>query len=130
MKKFCIAALVIGSALSVDLGFGTSSAEARLWYWKEFAATYIKADSKDAEDQAFAKLAGTSDKKALTGKCYVCHGKKKKVRNTYGTALNKFLKKGDITSKKIKAEPEKYKKEIQEALAKVAKMHSDSKDKK
>jgi hypothetical protein len=80
---------------------------------KEFVALYVKADSADAGDQAFAAAV----KKA---NCNVCHvGAKKKDRNEYGKALDELLdKKADAKdSEKIKA-----------ALEKVAGMKSNPAD--
>lgn len=80
---------------------------------KEFIAKYVKADSADPAEQAFAAAV----KKA---NCNVCHvGAKKKERNEYGKALDELLdKKADI----------KNSAKIQEALETVAGLKSNPAD--
>ena len=80
---------------------------------KEFQKLYVTEET----DKEFAKEV----KSNKTG-CFLCHqGKKKKNLNPYGVELGKLLdKKKDA----------KDKKKIAEALEKVAKIHTDPKDKK
>jgi len=85
---------------------------------KQFSAQWMKLYNVDKNSETKSDLA----KGALKAKCYVCHqGKKKKNRNSYGAELSKLLDK-----KKDKKKPHK----IIEALEKVAKLHTDAKDKK
>jgi len=88
MKRFCLLALC---AMSFGLLAHAPRALAIEAFKKEFIAVYVKADSADAGDQAFAAAV----KKA---NCNVCHvGTKKKDRNEYGKALDELLdKKADI----------------------------------
>lgn len=76
----------------------------------EFIVKYVKPDSSDAKDAAFA----AEVKKA---NCNVCHeGKSKKNRNAYGKALAKFLSRETDKEDKPK---------IQASLDKVAAMKCD-----
>ena len=61
--------LVAVCAVAVGLGGKLPSALAIPPFWKEFEAKYVKADSADDKDKAFAKLATD----AKSGKCNVCH---------------------------------------------------------
>ncbi|GAB6166930.1 hypothetical protein JCM19992_29300 [Thermostilla marina] len=76
---------------------------------KEFETKYVKPDSKDPKDVAFAQAVAEA-------KCNICHeGTSKKNRNLYGQALDKLL------DRRLDARnPEK----IREALDAVAKMPS------
>jgi len=79
----------------------------------EFIAKYVKPDSTDATDKAFA---ATCDK----AKCNICHeGISKKNRNAYGKELAKLLKRETDKDDKPK---------IQAALDKVAAMKANPKD--
>jgi len=91
-------------------------------FLKEFQAKYVKKDSKEAKAKSLAGAVANAD----TGKCFVCHvkGEKKTVRNAYGVQLSKLLDKDKFKAKRVKAEAEQVKKEINEALDKVAKMFS------
>jgi len=85
---------------------------------KQFSVQWMKLYNVDKNSETKSDLA----KAALEAKCYVCHqGKKKKNRNAYGAELSKLLDK-----KKDKKDAKK----IIEALEKVAKLHTDAKDKK
>lgn len=55
-------------------------------------------------------------------KCFLCHGKAKTVRNDYGKALSEFLKKGNYSDDRFKAEGEKVKMEFEDAFKKVEAM--------
>jgi cytochrome c553 len=114
MKKFVLS-LVCGV---VVLGLGANAAQAVPAFDKEFKAMYVKKDSSDPAEKAFAEAAAKA-------KCLVCHGKNadgkedKKVRNAYGEALDKLLdKKADI----------KNKEKIVKSLEEFGKMHSDPDD--
>ena len=88
-------------------------------FFKEFQAKYVKAESADEKDKAFATLVNT------TAKCNVCHvGTNKKTRNAYGQQLAMLLKKDNFKAPRLKDEPDKCKAEILEALDKVAAMKS------
>lgn len=59
--------------------------------------------------------------------CYICHVKgedKKKVRNEYGQALQKFLKSKDFPKEWVKANPEEAKKKILEGFKKANELKS------
>ena len=70
-------------------------------HWKN---AYVKVDGVDED---FKKNAGRAS-------CYICHIKnhpdKKKVRNEYGEAINKYLKMKDFEKDWVKANPEEAKK--------------------
>jgi len=113
MKKVVVS-LYCGALV---LGLSLNHAGAIDAFKKEFEKTYVKKDSSEPADRAFAEV-------VKDAKCLVCHGKNaagkddKKVRNAYGKALDKLLdKKADAKN------PEK----IQEALEKVAKEKVDDK---
>jgi hypothetical protein len=95
--------MICGLAFAGALLFvGQNSAEARPGYLKAFMAKY-------------SKLAETAKKV----KCGICHPvKSKKMRNNYGAALGKAVKKNEKDAKKIA-----------EALTKVEKGKSATKDK-
>lgn len=107
MKKVCL--LILLGFVAGTLLARIESAHAIAPFKKEFDDKYVKASPATPEEEAFAAAA----KKA---KCNVCHvGTKKTERNAYGLALDEFLdKKADV----------KNKEKIQEALDKVAAMHS------
>ncbi len=87
---------------------------------KEFVTKYVKSDSADEKDKAFAELV------LKTAKCNVCHvaGQDKKMRNAYGTELAKLLKKDNFKSERLQAEQEKATAEIVAALDAVAALKS------
>lgn len=64
----------------------------------EFVAKYVKPDSTEKKEKAFAEA-------AQAAKCNICHqGKTKTVRNIYGRALGRFLSEDDAESKeKVRA---------------------------
>lgn len=113
MKKVVSLALVMTVATASVLWVAVPSAQAIPPFKKEFEAKYLKKDSSDPKDVALVEAVAKV-------KCNVCHkGKDKKMRNAYGDALAELLdKKADAKN------PEK----IQEALDKVAGMHSVSGD--
>jgi hypothetical protein len=79
----------------------------------EFIAKYVKTDSSDSKEKAFADACDKA-------KCNICHeGPSKKNRNIYGQALAKFLKRDTDKDNKEK---------IQAALDKVAAMKANPKD--
>ena len=81
----------------------TPSANAVPEFKNEFVGKYVKADSADAKDKAFADACEKA-------KCNICHaGKTKKERNAYGATLGKLLnKETDKENKeKIRASLEK-----------------------
>lgn len=90
-------------------------------FFKEFQAKYVKADSADEKDKAFATLV------TQTAKCNVCHmpaPAEKKLRNAYGKQLATILKKENFKADRLKAEAEKCTAEIMAALEAVAAMKS------
>ena len=110
MKKLSALVLFGGIALGIFV-LGPQPAEAIPQFKTEFDHLYVKADSTDEKDKAFAE----SVKKV---KCNLCHvGKNKKDLNAYGKALGELLdKKAD----------KKNKEKIQQALETVGGMHTDS----
>jgi len=81
----------------------------------QFEAKYVKPESKDAKEKAFAEAVEKA-------KCNVCHeGKTKKERNVYGTALSVLLDKTDDKENKEK---------IQKSMVIVEFIKSDPADKK
>lgn len=79
----------------------------------EFEAKYVKEESKDAKEKAFAEAVEKA-------KCNVCHqGKTKKERNVYGTALSVLLD---------KTEDKENVKKVQKSLDIVSRLKSDLKD--
>lgn len=108
MKK--LFALVLCGCVALSLfGLGTQEAEAIPAFKKEFDDMYVKKDSADPKEKGFAEAVAKV-------KCNVCHvGTKKKDKNAYGIELDKLLdKKADV----------KDAAKIQDALKKVAEMHS------
>jgi cytochrome c2 len=106
--------LSVGSMSAVMvLGLAIPQAKAIGPFKDGFNALYVKADSSDAKDKAFAQ-------QVAKARCNVCHvGEDKEQRNTYGKELAKLLDR-----KKDKADKAK----IQAALKKVAAMKSNASD--
>lgn len=113
MQKLCM--IIVGAViLAATLA---DSAQAIPAFKKQFEEKYVKGNKNEAYVKTFKGA-----------KCFLCHdtmklddkGKtSKKNRNAYGQQLSKLLdKKTD----------KKNSKKIQEALVKVAEMHSDAKD--
>lgn len=103
-----VAAFAVGPPL-----ISLTPAKADKAFRDEFIAKYVKADSSDSKDKAFAE---TCEK----AKCNICHeGVSKKNRNVYGQSLAKLLSRDADKENKEK---------IQAALDKVAAMKSDPKD--
>ncbi len=109
----CLAlAMVLGFGF---LGRGAPEARAVNTFRVEFIAKYVKADSEDAKDKAFAAAVEKA-------KCGICHeGKNKKNRNAYGKALDELLDPENDADSKEK---------IQAALKKVESKRPDPKDEK
>jgi hypothetical protein len=110
MKKLYALAMF---ALMVGVWAVADAAWAIKPFQEQFVELYVKADSTEPADVAFAEL-------VKSAKCNVCHkGKKKKDRNVYGEALSELLdKKADKDNKE----------KIRESLAKVAAMPSNPAD--
>ncbi|HEY2253755.1 MAG TPA: hypothetical protein VGH74_21925, partial [Planctomycetaceae bacterium] len=106
---FALAAAIVGS-------WNAASTQAFPEFFKEFEKKYTKeAPGNDAEKMYKEKI--------TTTKCGVCHqGKTKKVRNTYGAAIEKLIPEG--TGKALKKDPEAFGK----ILDKVAEQPSDDKN--
>ena len=113
MKKLCVLLLFGMAAYLVH----TQTVSAVPAFGKRFAAKYA-GKGAPAEFKAAVKKA----------KCNVCHvkGKPKKVRNEYGVALSKLLKKKDFTSAKVKADVEGTKKAMNAAFDKVGKTKNEA----
>ncbi|MBC7351413.1 MAG: hypothetical protein H5U08_03560 [Thermogutta sp.] len=106
-KPLGIIALVIGVV------WCASTALAVTQFRTQFIARYVKKDSNDPKDRAFAELVDRAG-------CNICHlGDDKTKRNAYGQALDKLLdRKTDARNKE----------KIQKALEIVEKEKVDPKD--
>jgi hypothetical protein len=83
---------------------------------KQWQDKFISAEDIDADFKSKVRKHG----------CFICHvdgEDKKKVRNEYGKAVNKFLTKKDY-DEWVKADAEEAKKKIYEAFEKAGKMKS------
>lgn len=99
--------------LVVILGPGARRAEAIKQFRDAFVAKYVKLDSSDPKDKAFAAAVEAAN-------CNLCHkGTSKKKRNAYGEALD-----GLLDRKTDKDDKEK----IAAALDKAATMKANPKD--
>lgn len=104
MRKLVVTAFV----MAMFLGLVNTSAKAIPPFNEAFKKAYL-GDNKSALFAAADKV-----------KCNVCHeGTNKKMKNEYGVALGKLLKKGDFSKELIDANPEGKAKEIADALKKV-----------
>ncbi len=89
---FAVAAIVGVATLTA---VRVETAQAMPPFKKAFDAKYVKPDSADEKEKAFA----ASAKKV---NCNVCHkGKSKKMRNAYGEAVDKFIEKAEKDPAKI-----------------------------
>ncbi len=115
--------LLVGLVAAVA-AFQLRWAQAMPPFFKEFQAKYVKADSEDAKDKAFAELV------TKTAKCNVCHvgPTDRKMRNAFGKQLSTILKKDNFKAERLQAEPDKVKAEIIAALDAVAAMKSGDGD--
>jgi hypothetical protein len=113
-------ALVFGLVVLATAIGGAPLARAMPPFFKEFQGKYVKADSGEEKDKAFAVLV------TQTAKCNVCHvaGQDKKARNAYGKQLSTLLKKENFKAERLKDEAEKCTAEIIAALDAVAAMKS------
>jgi len=103
MRNLCL--LVVCGFLIGTVAARIQPAHAIDAFKKEFVNKYVKKESSDPNEKAFAEAATKAN-------CNVCHvGKNKKERNEYGKALDELLdKKADM----------KNSKKIQDALETVA----------
>jgi hypothetical protein len=119
-----------GVALSTALALVVCAEQASAIapFKKVFFDVYVKPDSTDPAEKAFAEAAEAK----ATGECWVCHAKwkgaDKHVRNNYGKALSALLDKKNFSSERREQEPEKCDQEIRDALEKTNKLKSDPKD--
>jgi len=99
--------------VTVGIAFQAATVSAVTQFRNEFFKRYVKQDSKDPKDKAFAELVEKAG-------CNVCHlGDDKEKRNPYGQALDKLLdRKTDARDKE----------KIQKALEAVEKEKLDPKD--
>jgi hypothetical protein len=120
MKKLVVAMFAVIVASSTFLGLYVNTAQSRPQYLGQFKGMYIKPDGTDDEKALAAAFNG------LQQKCLVCHvaGQPKKERNSYGKELAKIITPADATG--FKGEMDKDK--INEALKKVADVHTDPND--
>ncbi len=112
MRKKC--SVIVASAFVLAVAcWGTDKAWGVIQFRNEFVARYVKKDSKEPKDQAFAQLVEEA-------KCNVCHvGTDRKQRNAYGAALDRLL------DRKTDA---KNKEKTQAALAEVESVKVDPQD--
>lgn len=106
MKKLNVALMCL-----VVVGMGVANA----WAVPAFDAAFKKMYCEGNSNAKFVEAVGAA-------KCDVCHnGKDKKVRNEYGQAVGKFLKKGDFggDSKKYDPKSEEGMKVLAEGLKKA-----------
>jgi len=121
---------LFGIALSAALVLvvSTEQVAAIAPFKKVFFDVYVKPDSTDPAEKAFAEVAESK----ATGECWVCHAKwkgaDKHVRNNYGKALSALLDKKNFSSERREAEPDKCEQEIRDALEKTNKLKSDPND--
>ena len=115
MKRHLL--LLTGIAMLGIVFFHGTPAGAMPPFFKEFQKKYIEGNPNTEQAATLKKT-----------KCFVCHvkGQKKKVRNRYGSALDKLLDKENFKKERLKAEPEKVKQEIVDALNAVADTRSDA----
>ncbi len=115
-RRLILAAVVVAS---ISVSWQVPSAKGIPPFMKEFTAKYVKPDSADEKDKAFAELV------TKTTKCNVCHvGTDKKMRNAYGKQLNMLLKKDNFKADRLAAEADKCTAEIVAALDAVAALKS------
>ena len=95
MKNLFVAALVTMVGIATLATFRVDTARAMPPFKKAFDAKYVKPDSADEKEKAFAA-------EAKKVNCNVCHKcKSKKMRNDYGEAVNKFIEKTEKDPAKI-----------------------------
>lgn len=104
-KLFCAAFALVACA------WATEDALAIKTFQEAWNKYYIEGEGKmkDLKDQV------------AEAKCNVCHvqGEKKTVHNAYGEALEELLDKDNYKATRVKEEPEKVQKELEEAFKKV-----------
>ncbi|MBX7167019.1 MAG: hypothetical protein K1X74_11875 [Pirellulales bacterium] len=112
-RKFALSLAVVVAVVSV-LSANVNTAFALPGFKKIFEDKYVKKDSKDPAEMAFAEAV-----KAVKS-CGVCHSdeKDKKKKNAYGMALDPLVEKKD----------QKDAEKVGAALDKVAEMHSNPDD--
>lgn len=104
---------VASAVIAAVLCWGMNAAWAVIQFRNEFVARYVKKDSKEPKDQAFAQLVEEA-------KCNICHvGTDRKQRNAYGDALDRLLD---------RTKDARDKEKIQAALAEVESVKVDPKD--
>jgi len=105
--------LAAAAVVLVSSCWGMNAAWAVIQFRNEFVARYVKKDSKEPKDQAFAQLVEEA-------KCNLCHvGTDRKQRNAYGAALDLLLD---------RTKDARDKEKIQAALAEVESAKVDPKD--
>jgi hypothetical protein len=129
MKRICVLALFATVVVGVASRY-VSPVEAFPEFKKEFDKKYVKDPPTTPEETALATAVKTAN-------CGLCHTKppddesSKKVRNTYGKAISKFIpdvigkpEPTDVEKKGLRKAPAK----IQSLLEKAAGEPSDAKD--
>jgi hypothetical protein len=113
MKKHALFVTTGLLAIAFLAGPAAQPAKAIKHFRDAFIAKYVKPDSSDAKDQAFAAAVEKA-------KCNLCHaGRSKKDRNPYGAALDNFVDRDTDKDNKEK---------IAAALDKAAEVKSDAND--
>jgi hypothetical protein len=107
MKTFATFALTV----SITLATGAADACADKVFGTVWREKYVPGEPSTDAEESWVSAA----KKA---RCYVCHlkGKSKKYCNTYGDALSEWLKSDNYETERVKAEEEKVRAEILQAL--------------
>jgi hypothetical protein len=121
MKKFGILVLFVVVA-STMAGWGVSQIQAYPQFKKEFDNLYVKENPVTPEEKSLKEA-------ATAAKCAICHTnpeKDKKVRNTYGKAIEELVPKG--LDKEGKEKLKKDATQIKDLLEKAAKEHSEKGD--
>jgi hypothetical protein len=113
MKKVALMGCAGIAVSAMVFGLSARTAQSRPQYKVAFLAKYVKPDSTDPAEKAFAGLVKEAN-------CQVCHepGMNRKLRNQYGKELAKVF---DPPNQKDKMK-------IDEVLDKVAAIHLDEKD--
>jgi cytochrome c2 len=122
MKKLVMTLFAVVVAGSTLLGLYVGTAQSRPQYMKAFNTMYVKSDGTPEQKALDDAIKGLGERKG----CLVCHeGEKKSNRNAYGKELAKILKPADAPPE-FRGETDKGK--IEDALKKVADIHTDPKD--
>ncbi len=94
MKKTVVLALSVVLLAALATLSNVRSARAVPQFRKDFVAKYVKGESSNSKDQAFAEAVNKA-------RCNVCHvGTDKTIRNPFGRALAKLISMEDTGDRK------------------------------